>query len=204
MPLAKAQYLIFVDDRRIESGVMFTAPLKAGDRRYFVDGVLPTLRPLTDEEYMSGPAVILHTLAKFSYIVYRNALYWCVEWEPGLIVVRFSAVEKMAWTALRSPIPNFGGRTPTAEDLRDYKESSENHQYNLVFNAWDAQFDEDWRRWRCFKKADAKTAKTYHAALVHVHALEEQMEARYSAPARFDRWVERCKRNLEKWAGNGV
>ena len=54
------------------------------------------------------PAAILHTFARYSYIIYRNNVYWCAEWEPGLIVVRFSPDGSLAWTALRSPIPNFG------------------------------------------------------------------------------------------------
>jgi hypothetical protein len=203
MPWEQIQYVIFVDQND-ETGVMFTAPLEDADRDYFVKGIVPTLRALSDEEYLNGPAVILHTLARFSCILYGDDVYWCAEWQPGLIVVRFSPNGEMAWSALRSPIPNFGGRTPNAEDLRQAEEDPENHQYNLVFKAWDAQLDEDWRQWRSFKPADATTAKAYQTALTHVQALGEQMEARYSEGSKFGRWVEGCKRNLMEWSGEGI
>jgi hypothetical protein len=198
MPRAEAQYVIFLDE------VMLAAPLEEGDSNYLRSGVLPHLSPLSDEEYMQGPAVILHTLARYSYILWRKDVYWCSEWEPGLIVVRFSPDGGMVWAALRSPIPNFGGRRPTAEDRRNYDPDAENHQYNLVFNAWDAQFDEDWRKWRSFERAELKTAKAYQAALAHVNELGEQMQTRYSDEAKFARWTARCKRNLRKWAGKGI
>src|SRR5437773_6819026 len=110
MPLA-INYVIFVEKTERET-VMFTGPLDSGDRHYFENGIFPALRPLSDDEYMNGPAVILHTLARFSYILYNNDVYWCAEWDPGLIVVRFSPGGAMAWSAFRSPIPNFGGREP--------------------------------------------------------------------------------------------
>ena len=200
------QYMIFVAQKG-EADAMLAAPLEDDDRDYFVNGILPALRPLSDEDYMQGPAVMLHTAARFSYIVFRDDVYWCVEWDPGLIVVRFSPDGTMAWTALRSPIPDFGGRTPLEEDLRDYDEAdedAENHQYNLVFKAWDAQFDEDWRKWRSFKPADAQIVRTYQAALAHVLTLGEQMEVRYSGEDKYHPWVEQCERNMEKWAGEGV
>jgi hypothetical protein len=197
------RFVIFVDQND-EQGVMFNAPLQDSDRAYLEKGILPTLRPLSDDDYMDGPAVILHTLARYSYILRGKDVYWCAEWEPGLIVVRFSPDGEMAWSAFRSPIPNFGGRTPNAEDLRNADEDAENHQYNLVFNAWDAQFDEDLRRWRSFERADAGTAKAYKAALSHVQSLEGRMKARYSEAGQFALWWERCKRNLTKWTGEGA
>jgi hypothetical protein len=195
--------VIFVDQAD-EDDVMLTAPLEAGDRAYLLKGILPSLRPLPDEDYMQGPAVILHTLAKYSYILYRREVYWCAEWDPGLIVVRFSSDNTLAWAALRSPIPNFGFRTPNAEDLRNYQQDAENHQYNLVFNAWDARHDEDWRRRLSFKRARARTENIHEAALTHVQTLGEQMEVRYSSRSRYDRWYKRCLRNLDKWTGEGI
>ena len=67
-----------------------------------------------------------------------------------------------------------------------------------------AQFDEDSREWRSFKDADASTIQAYQAALAHTQTLGEQMQARYSGEDKFDRWVERCKRNIKKWAGEGI
>src|SRR5262245_22318209 len=106
------------------------------ERHYLIDNILPTMRPLSDAAYMLGPAVILGTFARYSYLLFDRAVYWCVEWEPGLVVVRFSGEGGMAWTAIRSPVPGFGGRTPLQEDLDAYDETADNPQYNLVFTAW--------------------------------------------------------------------
>lgn len=197
------RYVIFVDQDD-EEGVMLAAPLEDGDRDYFVNGILPTLRPLSDEEYMHGPVYILHTLAKSSYILYQGDVYWCVEWEPGRIVVRFSPTGALAWTALRSPNPEFAGRTPNEADIRYYKEDAENHQYNLVFNAWDAQFEEIERTWKSFTRATDETVQAFDAAMAHVQRLGEQMEARYPNQEAIAQWREQSRQNLQQWAGEGV
>ena len=197
MPNARMQYVIFVEDDNDES-VMFAAPVPDVDSKYLRDHVMPTLRALTDEEYMQGPAIILHTLARYSYVLHKDDLYWCSEWPPGLIVVRLSPDGTLAWSVLRSPNPEFGGRQATEEELELFDEDAENHQYNLVFNAWDAQFDEDVRKWRSFVPADPKTRKKYLAALDHVNSLGEIMQSRYSQS--FNEWSENCKKNIEKWS----
>lgn len=196
--MVEARYVIFVD------GAMLAAPLDEGDFEYFVSHIIPSLRAMSDEEYMEGPAVILHTFARYSYILYRNDVYWCAEWQPGLIVVRFSPDGGLAWTAMRSPIPNFGGREAAADDVHSYDEDAENHQYNLVFTAWDAQFDEADREWRSFRQVEDGTAEGYQAALAHADKLGEQMQARYSGGDKVSKWSARCKSNLRVWAGEGI
>src|SRR5690242_6792961 len=101
------QYVIFVYTENGE-GVPHTAPVPDSDAEYLRRAAL-TMRPLSDEEYSNGPLCILHTLAKYSYVLDGSDVYWCVEWEPGLIAVRFSPDGAMQWTALRSPVPDFGG-----------------------------------------------------------------------------------------------
>lgn len=198
MATAEARYVIFVDE------VMLASPLEDGDFRYFADHILPSLRPLSDEHYMEGPAVILHTFARYSYILYRSEVYWCAEWEPGLVVVRFSPAGSMDWTAIRSPIPNFGGRVAAAEDVRNDDEDAENHQYNLVFRAWDARFDAADREWLSFQPAEAETASVYRAAVSHAEHLRVEMQARHSGDDKGAAWAERCKSNLRAWAGEGI
>lgn len=198
MALAKALYVISVDE------VMLSAPPKRADRQFFEAHLVPNLRPMSDADYMQGPAVILQTLAPYSYILYQGDVYWCAEWEPGLVVVRFSPGGGLAWTVLRSPIPDFGGREASDEELEAYDEDAENHQYNLVYQSWDARFDQFWRTERAFRPASAKTAAAYRAALAHADALGERMRARYSDEGKFSRWQERCRRNLRKWAGDGI
>lgn len=195
------RYVIFVDEG--EESVMYAAPLEHNDAGYFLRGIVANLRPLSDDEYANGPAVILHTFARSSYVLYQSSVYWCVEWQPGLIVVRLSPDGPMAWTALRSPVPNFGGREPMPEDLGDYDEDA-NPQYNLVFGPWDAQSDEDLRAYHGFARVDAQTTSTYEAAFAHVNALGEQLRSRYSDEADLTRWAEQCKQNLAQWAGDGI
>jgi hypothetical protein len=194
--------VIFVEEG--EESVIYAAPLDSGDAEYFLKAIVVTLRAFSDEQYMNGPAAIPHTFARSSYVLYQKSVYWCIEWEPGLIVIRFSSDGMMAWTVLRSPNPTFGRRTPTEADLRDYDETAINHQYNLVFRAWDAQFEEDTRRFRNFTPADATTIETYRAAFEHANALGDRLQSRYSEGAGFERWLAQCKANIAEWAGEGI
>lgn len=119
MQVAEARYVIFMNE------VMLTAPLEDGDLRYLTTHIIPNLRPLSSDEYIHGPAVLLYTVARYSYVLYQSDVYWCAEWEPGLIVVRFTPDGPMAWAALRSPIPNFGGRAADPKDLRHHHEGAD-------------------------------------------------------------------------------
>jgi hypothetical protein len=85
MASKKALYVNFIKE------VMHSAPPEAEDLRYFVEGILPNLRPLSDDEYTHGPAVILQTLAPASYLIHGNDVYWLSQWEPGLIAGPFYA-----------------------------------------------------------------------------------------------------------------
>jgi len=192
-------YIIFVE--KDDESMMFHAPVPEENAAYLRDRVAPTLRPLRDEAYMLGPAVILKTLARYSYVLDEHDLYWCAEWDPGLLVVRFSPNHSMAWTAIRSPVPAFGGRTPKQEDLDSYDETAVNHQYRLVFDPWDAQLDERIREWRSFKPVDEEARRAYRAAIDHVNSLGDIMELKYSNDAT--KWVETCIANISDWAGSG-
>jgi hypothetical protein len=149
------QYIIFVDDydNDDDETVIYTAPVPEEDANYLRQ-VVTTLRPLSDDEYLNGPAVCLETMAKYSYVLDGNDLYWLVEWEPGLLVVRFRPNESMAWTAVNSPIPNFGGREAPQEEIDAYDDTAPNPQYNLIFRPWDAQLDEEYRTYLGFVPAE--------------------------------------------------
>jgi hypothetical protein len=161
------------------------------------------LKPLSDGEYMTGPACVLRTAAKHSYVLDNHDVYWCVEWDPGLLVVRMSPGKQLQWVALRSPIPNFGGREPLPEDgdPDDY-EGDNNPQYNLIFTPWDAQFDKQDREWGSFVPADDDVRTRFDNALAHVNSLVSVMESRYADNS--DDWFNQCNQNLEKWCGEGV
>jgi hypothetical protein len=83
-----------------------------------------------------------------------------------------------------------------AEDLRDYDEDDVNHQYNLVYRSWDAQFDEFWRKHRGFEPATPATVKLFEAALAHANALSDQLDARHADRVQSAAWSARCVENL--------
>src|SRR5262245_61781520 len=134
------QYVNFVYEGD-DDPTLHTGPVPENDAAY-LRRAAAHLRTLSDEDYMTGPACILHTLAKYSYVLDDQDLYWCVEWPPGLLVVRMAPGKGLEWVALRSPVPNFGGREPLPEDgdPGEYDEDN-NPQYNLIFTPWDAQYD---------------------------------------------------------------
>jgi hypothetical protein len=181
---------------------LHTGPVPATDAAYLRQAAAH-LKPLSDEQYMTGPACILSTPARYSYVLDGQDLYWCVEWGPGLLVVRMSPDRELQWIALRSPVPNFGGREPLPEDgdPDDYEED-DNPQYNLIFRPWDAQFDEQKREWGAFVPANDDVRTRFENALAPVSALEGAMETRRAREG--DGWFIRCKQNLEQWCGEGV
>lgn len=161
------KYIIFAEED--EKTVLRSQSLGPASEVYLREVVLPALRPLSDEEYSSGPVKILSTAAPFSYVLDDEIVYWCVEWEPGLLVVKFAPDKSLAQAELPSPNPQFGGREATDEELENYDEDAENHQYNLVFDAWDAQFDEEeLQEWEV---VDEDTKNRFEAALAHVQML---------------------------------
>ncbi len=195
------QYLNFVSEAD-GTQTLYAGPVSNKDAAYLLQ-IAPYLRPLEDEAYMMGPAVVLHTFAKYSYVLDGNDVYWCIEWDPGLLVVKFSPEHDLAWVSLRSPVPNFGGRTPLPEDGDpDEYEDEDNPQYNLIFIPWDAQFDQTDREWRSFLPADTELQARFERALSHANALATVMESRYSADR--EQWIQRCKQNLKLWSGNGI
>ena len=181
--------------------VLHTAPVAQDDAAY-LQRIIAELRPLSEEDYMNGPAVLMHTLAKYSYVLNGHELFWCVEWKPGLIVVRFSPNEGMACAAIRSPVPNFGGRNADDVECDTFDEDANNPQYNLIFDPWDAQCDAQNREWKSFMRADSDVQIRFKYALARINELDDIMEQRFSDDR--DAWLNRCKQNLEAWCGDGV
>jgi len=141
-------------------------------------------------------------MARYSYVLNENDVYWCIEWNPGLIVVRFSPKDEMAWTAIRSPVPNFGGREADESDWDDYDEDADNHQYNLIFDPWDAQFDGRQREQRLFVPADSGVQSRFENAIASVYVLSETLEQQFSKD--LEAWAKLCIQNLEEWNGEGI
>ncbi|RYG26754.1 hypothetical protein EON82_02115 [bacterium] len=171
------KYIIFVfegtDPEEPGERTLWSLTVAPGEQAYLRESVFPAMRPLSDAEYRTGPAKILGTAARYSYVLDGDVVYWCVEWEPGLVVLRFAPGESLAIAELRSPNPEFGGRAATEEELDKYDEDNEEeaHQYKLVFDAWDAQFDEEEREeWEV---VDDETERRFDAALAHANAKGE-------------------------------
>lgn len=193
------QYLNFVfeggDDPKLHTG-----PVAESDAAYLRRAAMH-LRPLSDEEYMTGPGYLMGTMAKFSYVLDDTDLYWCVEWQPGLLIVKMSPDRELQWVALRSPVPNFGGREPLPEDGESDDDDDDNPQYNLIFTPWDAQFDKQNREWGSFIPANNDVQSRFENALARVNALGSEMESRFAGDSGA---FERCKQNIERWCGEGI
>lgn len=197
------QYVNFVYDDDSDDPTLHSGPVSDGDAAYLRQAAA-YLKPLTDEEYMTGPAAVLNSMAKYSYVLDGAELYWCIEWEPGLVIVRMAPDTEMLWVALRSPVPNFGGREPLPEDgdPDEYDDEDVDPQYNLIFTPWDAQYDKQKREWGSFVPADQHVQTRFEKALARANALGEVMETRNADDS--DSWFQLCIENLEKWCGKGV
>ena len=194
------QYVILVEQKR-KAPEMYTAPVAPADADYLVQAA-KTLKPLSEEDYIRGPAAILHMLAHFSYVLVEDDVFWCVEWMPGLIVIRFSPDGKIAWTALRSPVPDFGGRTPSDADQANFDKEAPNHQVNLVFEPWSAQFDPEDRELKGFRPADQDAEARFEAALDRVNQIGQQIEQKYAND--LEAWVYRGEEEVAKMVGDGI
>lgn len=190
-------HIIFVaqDDEE----VAMSRPVREADAAYFRRAILPHLQPLSEEDYTFGPAAILHTMARFCYILDGPQLYWCIEWDPGLLVIRFSPDGSMAYAAAKSPNPSFGGRRATEQEIADFDDEAENPQYNLIFDAWDAQFSESDREG--FVPIDPDDHARYLAAIEPVNARGERMEQQFSEPEAYKAWRAKCKESAI-WIGD--
>ena len=188
----KMKYILTVFEGEKEELVVKPVPRESVDYLRYV--VFPALQPLSDEEYMYGPAAILRTFAHFSYILDGEVLYWCIEWEPGLLVIEMSPSGKMRWSSHKSLNPRFGGREASEEEIANYDEDEPNHQYYIVFDAWDAQFEEIYRD-DCVP-IDDKTKALYESALQHANHLGDELARRYPDKEGIEKWKEKSKASI--------
>jgi hypothetical protein len=167
---------------------------------------LPALEPLSPEQYCEGPLAVLNTMARASYVLTDDAVLWCIEWEPGLVVLRVARDGEMSWAAMRSPVPHFAGREPTPEDLAaDWHEDDPDSCYSLVFDAWDAQFEEVEREDRGFVEATPEDVAFFEAAMETPNeAGRVHLETMEGDDAALEAWRDHCVANLEQWLGEGI
>ena len=200
------RYVVQVEDEEEDENGEATYTLNSGpvaiaDANYLREAAA-LMKPLTDEQYMTGPAVLPHFMAKFSYVLDGETIFWCIEWDPGLIVLRVPREGTFSWVALRSPIPDFGGREPLPIDREPSEFGFDNNpQYNLVFDAWDAQSETEARE-RGFAPADDETHTIFEAALLRLNEFEADLESRFCED--YDSWLDQGKQNLAQWCGTGL
>lgn len=179
------QYIAFAED--MDRGeVMLCAPVRLRERDYLQEVVVPALQPLSVEDYANGPAAILQIEARWSYILDGRVAYWCIEWPPGLLVLRFAAATPMQWAAITV--------APTTAAPAAYDESADEPSYRLIYEAWDAQFEGGVRDgWR---EAPEAVVEDFELALERVRQIEDELEARYGDDtAAFNRWLQACQAN---------
>lgn len=193
-----AYYVISVDDE------LMSAPIAKADRKYLLDVIVPNLSPLSEGDYKAGPVILRASVAPNSTILLNNDVYLCFEYDPGLIVIRSSPNGELAWAALRSPIPNFGGREATEEEMLAFDEDAENHQYNLIFTPWDAQFDEDSLEDAEFDAADEDLVEVLEAAMAPINRLGTELTDQLGDQASVTSWYERGQAMLQSMAGDGI
>lgn len=128
-----------------------SAPVGSKEAQYLLK-VLPTLKLLSLDKYAKSFAGILHTAARYSYVIHENAVLWCIEWDPGLLVLCFRNNE-ISFSSIRSPVPGFGGRPELDSEWDDYDEDEDDHQYKIVFSSWDSRFDPSTREYYGFLNA---------------------------------------------------
>jgi hypothetical protein len=188
------RYLIFPSDTA-DAPVLSLALCKL-ESDYLENVVSPLLRPLAEAHYIEGPQGILQTLARYSYVLVGKNVLWCVEWKPGLLVIEFSPNGSIRWCALRSPIPEFGGRVATEEELSSYDEDRPNPQYDLVFTAWDAQVGADCRD--AWTRATADEIACWEGAMARANWIGRQTST-FSAEEQ-EALLGRCKES-DIWRG---
>lgn len=178
------KYLMFKDVNNKPAAMTRTVPKK--DAAYLKKTVVPKMRALSDDEYLYGPGAILQTPAKYSYILDGKAVYWCVDWAPGLLVLQFSVDGAMKFAALRRI---------------DSDEEDGESQYNLIYDAWDAQFEEETGPgWAAAAPADLKA---HAAALHHSGTLHERVYKECLPKKSYDSYFKKCEKS-PIWKGTIV
>lgn len=109
-----------------------TRALKEVASKFLLQDVIPKLQPLTEEEYMDGPMAIVHTAARYTYVYDSEdggSLLWCIDWKPGILVIRIGCDGALSWAAVQKPC------VVNPEEWEDIPDPA----YILIYDAWDAE-----------------------------------------------------------------
>lgn len=190
------RYLIFADEADTEPAVL-TAAVADEEASYLLDEIVPRLEPMTGDEYVNGPLAIHTTWAPFCYILHDENVFWCVEWEPGLLVFRFSPTGTIDWAAIRSTLPAFVGRPVAPGEWEACDEDAPDPLYNIVFDAWDAEPSRE-SRWR---PPTPEEMDRWRAAMAYAEGLgNSKWDLHDTDPESYERWLERCQQSAI-WSG---
>ena len=180
------------------SGQTLVKPLLPAYARYLREEVYPRLQPLSDSEYLNGPAGILNTLARFSYVIDGGRIFWCVEWRPGLLAIDLTP-GGMRWAARRSPDPEFGGRRAASSELQRYdawqrawqsEHREQPPQYGLIFDAWDDTVAQSFSAWQAASEAQHRI---FRDALDALNTLTATL---LHSPRSCERYMEMCRHSF--------
>ena len=187
------KYLIWVTEKD-NSEKMYAAPVDKIDSDYFKREVTSYLKPISQAFYCQSFCAILQTLSRWSYVLYNEKLYWCILWgTSGLIVLEFQDDGTIQGVALRSP----------HKDEHWNDGIYENHQYNLVYTAWDAQFEEEKRTWKNFKPISNQDVEKQHfnKCILPIDTLAPKIEEAYQKDT--ENFMKKCLNRVEQWFGEG-
>lgn len=197
------KYFFWVDKDDRNDSKLHVGDVSATAAAFIRLHVGQNLSSLDADTYNHGPLGLLSSAVSSVYIMDRDAVLWCTEWEPGLIVVRFSPGDEMRWAAFRDPRPDFADRTPLPGDSDD--DANDNPLYSLIFDGWDAQNGHDPDHDLPLINARPATKDEmarFATAMNGVHAIA------FDAPERdtpeFEAWVRRCYATIESFAGEGI
>lgn len=185
------------------------------------EDVLPKLQPLSEEDYAAGPLAILHTAARFCYVLATTAedgddasvkettdhdgagggqakegeshLLWCIDWAPGVLVVRVDCSSgQLAFAAVRRPSVVDPARW---EDIPD-------PAYALIYDAWDAEVGDLRPQERAEWQAPAAAAVAlYESGLAQLQAITNRQlpwAAQLQGEELKERklaWLETCRQS---------
>lgn len=156
------------------------AEVSAEEKDYFEKAVLPLLKPISGEEYVNGFWAVLQTMAKYIYLLSETEMYWVTMWEGGLLTLTINPEGEMK-AALTQ-----------AWEEEEWIEPA----YRLFYRGWDAQFEEEKRKWIGFKKANAHQRELYQSYLDLLNQYTDTIQKNQATRANY---VEDCLDNLRLW-----
>jgi len=123
-----------------EEPTRLQVPARHDLAEYARSALLPRLRPIDPDTFRHSLNHMVGTAAKSVYFIENGALFWCVDWFPLLILVRFDPDQSIAAEAFRQPTPQHDEPLP-GEEPWDEDEDGLCPLYSLIYAVWDYQFD---------------------------------------------------------------